>query len=79
MLSLNAFLRGHPRHNFTRVVTTSRLEGALMFKGQLDTGVGINLGVDNRKDSFKEKFLKKNLFETAWSTRIFSLIFLYLK
>lgn len=57
MLSLNAFLKGPPRHNFTRVVT-SRLEQDLMLKGQLDTGARIDLGADNRKYSFKEKFLK---------------------
>lgn len=57
MLSLNALLKGPPRHNFTWVVT-SRLEQDLMLKGQLDTGARIDLGADNRKHSFKEKFLK---------------------
>lgn len=53
VLSLNAFLKGPQRHNFTRLVTTTRSEQALVFTGQLDTVLEIDLGVDKAKHSFK--------------------------
>jgi len=57
VLSLNAFLKGPQRHNFTRLIKTNRLEQALVFTGQPDTGVGNRSGSGQSKILF-QKFLK---------------------
>lgn len=66
------FSKGPPRHNFTRLITTDRLEQALVFTGQLDTGVGNRSGIGQSKTLF-QKLLKQKLIEMVLSKRIFSL------
>lgn len=48
-----------------------------MFKGQLDTGVGINLGANKRKDSSKEKIPEVELIwdSVEYTNFLFRLIF----